>query len=1294
MALSSPKKGLAEAEVRIDKALALQSSTLDLSGLGLADVPALIIRGALLFQRLVLRNNRLTTVPEPVGELTQLQELHLQHNELTRVPEIIGKLDKLQQLYLNDNAIGKVSEAIGQLKELKELYLNNNRLTAVPASIVRLDKLRDLHLHNNKLAAVPDHIGRLTKLRELHLQYNELTRVPETIGKLDKLQQLYLHENSIGYVSESIGQLKELRELYLNNNRLTTVPASIVQLENLEELYFHNNQLAAVPDNIGRLTKLRELYLHSNQLTAVPKSIGQLTQLTILRLGNNNLTAVPDTIGRLEKLEKLYLHDNQLTAVPDAIGQLARLQELHLDTNRLIALPETVGQLTKLQQLHLDFNDLTTLPEGLEQLKSLTVLYLHFNRGLLIPPEALGPTWEDVNKSGKQAADPRTVLAAYRDSRGETSRPMCEAKLLLVGPPRVGKTSLVRRLVHSERCGKDEKPTLGISREPWLREIKPPNQRTTQSVTLNVWDLGGQEIMHATHQFFLTRRSLYLIVLDAATTDAEKNLVYWLKLIRSFASDARVLVVVNKIDYGLTLELNKTRLKKDYPNIVAFCAVSCDTGYGIATLKKQIDKQIGLLHHVFDPVAPSFFKIKQQVKELAEKASYITRAEYEDVCATAGEISDADRNRFLRFLHDLGIALNFDDPEDPYQLNDTNVLDPEWVSDAVYRIITSAELKSRDGVLVRSDLGRILGDIKRFPPEQHEFILELMRKFELCFDFPDSNGDQFLVPECLGKVEPNVGWDEEHSRSSLNLRIRYDVLPPGLVCRFIVKMYTHLIPAQPGRAISRTYWRDGAVLHIHKNRCLVRGSADEGLIYIQVQGPEDTRREALAILRKKFDDIHHTIRELKVVELVPVPDQQRVTVEHPTLVRMLMEGIERFVPDGAFKPESATELLKRVDTPQRSLGYSSNGKQIHGDPGKGDILLGSRSPEHDQRPITVIETRWSPHDLQPIRTIEIQDLNLPVDFGIITVKSEEMSAVERRFQVVTRVVGKKRDYSLAHVDTPTGVRTALIAKSHEQGQKEAQLCASNLIEEANPPWLLLVGIAGAFPAPEFTLGDVLVASRIHDFSVTAALAQGIEWNVGGGPVHREVKKLIGPLQGVGSRLLGDWNGPAAISMSKPQLTVPKDLNDSAFYGDQKWREKVRSMLLEHFPSAQPKTVARQKHSTKTTTGYPESRRPLFRTEPVITGDTLVKNPSLVEEWKQIARAAAHVEMELGGVVTVAEQNDVPVVSIRGLSDIVGYVRSTAWTEYACQTAAAFARALVGSGLIDTRRNDQRRRTPR
>jgi len=47
--------------------------------------------------------------------------------------------------------------------------------------------------------------------------------------------------------------------------------------------------------------------------------------------------------------------------------------------------------------------------------------------------------------------------------------------------------------------------------------------------THRTWDFGGQEIYHATHQFFLTRRSLYLLVADDRKEDTDFN--YWLEVV-------------------------------------------------------------------------------------------------------------------------------------------------------------------------------------------------------------------------------------------------------------------------------------------------------------------------------------------------------------------------------------------------------------------------------------------------------------------------------------------------------------------------------------------------------------------------------------------------------------------------------------------------------------------------------------------------------------------------------------------------------------------------------------------
>jgi internalin A len=121
-----------------------------------------------------------------------------------------------------------------------------------------------------------------------------------------------------------------------------------------------------------------------------------------------------------------------------------------------------------------------------------------------------------------------------------------------VGPGGVGKTSLVNRLLF-DRFDRDEKKTDGIHIYEW--RLRLPG---SDDVRLNLWDFGGQEIMHATHQFFLSRRSLYLLVLEGRQSAADADAEYWLKLIESFGAESSgevspVLVAMNKIKYSLLI---------------------------------------------------------------------------------------------------------------------------------------------------------------------------------------------------------------------------------------------------------------------------------------------------------------------------------------------------------------------------------------------------------------------------------------------------------------------------------------------------------------------------------------------------------------------------------------------------------------------------------------------------------------------------------------------------------------------------------------------------------------------
>ena len=270
------------------------------------------------------------------------------------------------------------------------------------------------------------------------------------------------------------------------------------------------------------------------------ESIGKLTQLQRLIVWGNQLKALPEWIGKLTHLEDLDVSADQLTTLPESIGQLTQLQKLNVIENRLTALPESIGRLTQLQELDVSDNQLATLPESIKELSSLRRLFLHENDALGLPPEVLGPTWRDLMISSDSPANPAEIIAYYFRTR-EGRRPLNEAKLILVGYGAVGKTSLVNRLVH-DRFDRDEKETPGIHITQW-----PFICANQEEVRLHIWDFGGQEIMHSTHQFFLTQRSLYVLVLNGRQGHEDHDAEYWLSLIKSFGEDSPVIVVLNKI---------------------------------------------------------------------------------------------------------------------------------------------------------------------------------------------------------------------------------------------------------------------------------------------------------------------------------------------------------------------------------------------------------------------------------------------------------------------------------------------------------------------------------------------------------------------------------------------------------------------------------------------------------------------------------------------------------------------------------------------------------------------------
>jgi nucleoside phosphorylase len=281
------------------------------------------------------------------------------------------------------------------------------------------------------------------------------------------------------------------------------------------------------------------------------------------------------------------------------------------------------------------------------------------------------------------------------------------------------------------------------------------------------------------------------------------------------------------------------------------------------------------------------------------------------------------------------------------------------------------------------------------------------------------------------------------------------------------------------------------------------------------------------------------------------------------------------------------------------------------------------------------------------------------DFTVISIREDEADAVLNRLPSKKLVFVKNRSYWMEEIKTKTGHLSIAAVRTTGQGELKGQDSARDAIEDLHPKWLALVGICGAVPDSEFTLGDVIVASRLHAFATGAIKEDSPSpmFSNQGGPMTKMAEDLVANLKGLEETEFADWNKQPNLGAERP--TVNLDDNDN-FYGSKKAQARTREALAHHFKTAGARNW------------------PIVTTGEIASSDFLIKNTATIQKWQQSARHLAGVEMELAGVYEAARRWDqeYPILSVRGISDVVGFKRDERWTKYACATAAAFFFALL------------------
>lgn len=478
----------------------------------------------------------------------------------------------------------------------------------------------------------------------------------------------------------------------------------------------------------------------------------------------------------------------------------------------------------------------------------------------------------------------------------ETSQ-LFEAKLIIVGEGEVGKTCLACKFVDPdfdiERNREKIASTQGIEIVDWQIETD-----LTDEFKINIWDFGGQEIYHATHQFFLTKRSLYLFVWDARKEDRLGGFYYWLNVVGLLSDNAPVLIVLNKADERIK-EIDQGSLKAKFDNIVGFHKVSALTGRGLPELTHDIKANITSLPHVGDTWPVVWTNVRRTLEE--DERDYIDYEEYLDVCREAG-LDSSQADLLSTYLHDLGVILHF--REDPL-LQKIVILKPEWGTNAVYAVLDTREVQERNGRFSFKDLGQIWSE-NTYPASKHAELLQLMRRFELCFQLGDSQ--DYIIPELLSAKPPSFTWN---GNNDLRFEYHYDFMPAGIITRFIART-NELIEGD-------LYWRNGVVLSWEGTRALVTSEPLNSKIRVAVVGED--KKGLLSVVRREFAYIHKTLNDPDAKQMIPCICEKCQSgnpsfYEYQRLRKFFARGLKEVPCDNSAEMVSIERLLTGVFSPK------------------------------------------------------------------------------------------------------------------------------------------------------------------------------------------------------------------------------------------------------------------------------------------------------------------------------------------------------------------------------------------
>lgn len=559
-----------------------------------------------------------------------------------------------------------------------------------------------------------------------------------------------------------------------------------------------------------------------------------------------------------------------------------------LKSNDLEKLLPEIKKINNLNWLYLDHNALTDI-SFLKGLKGLTSIYLRHNKISDISPLKDLTNLDDLHLFGNHLLkdkirfsidnpnNPKAIIREYLDwdeaKKNNTLTLLNEAKIVLVGQGNVGKSSL-RISLKEGKCIERQKKTEGLEVVEWDLAID-----ANRTIKFNIWDFGGQEIYHTTHQYFFTSECLYILVTDySGRVEWRTNRVsYWLSTIQMIAKEENnnskpvVIIVGNKSDEKgnykssqetIENEIEKLKEKFNELDIIGFFPVSCYEGDNIhhpiepnneclVDVIKDQHSKIGADRQI----SQKYVDYKEEI--IKSGKDFIKVNEFSDFCPLHTES--------MRIIfNSIGIITSFCDNHKikSEKLRNLIVINSEWITNGIYKILSANHiLETNNGIATRDELRGLL-DENKYP--FLDDIIEMMREYYICRvklmdDFEGNQVEKFFFPKFYSNKTPAFVHSYKINNLETQLIYRYDYsfISDNIIAFFIIK-------ADIKFEITN-FWKDGAYIAEDEAQAIIEADNEENSITVIAKG--GNAESLLTQIKNIFNDIHR-------MDFIPKPKNQ------------------------------------------------------------------------------------------------------------------------------------------------------------------------------------------------------------------------------------------------------------------------------------------------------------------------------------------------------------------------------------------------------------------------------------